>query len=149
MHRNPRISPSLRAASSTENPIEIRKIRVKGRGVFANRPFKQGDVIESAPAASFEAKEREIADQTGIFEYYFVKAREYAESHNVAWHIVFGLSSICNHSVNPNAYVEWEENDLGTWAHLIATKDIHIDEEITLYYTNIEEYPRAAEFLEE
>ena len=58
-------------------------------------------------------------------------------------YLVFGLASLCNHQEKPNAKVNWIENTIGLWSHLIENntlKDINKGEEVTLFYTNIDEY---------
>lgn len=60
---------------------------------------------------------------------------------------MFGLASFCNHAEKPNARVEWVENEVGLWSHLIAQKDIEVNEEVTLFYTNIDEYQQASKFV--
>lgn len=62
-------------------------------------------------------------------------------------HIVFGFSSLCNHSENPNACIKWTKDEIGLWAHLIALKDIQPEEEILVFYTNIDEYSLVHEFI--
>ncbi|MGK7954302.1 MAG: hypothetical protein AB4063_03415 [Crocosphaera sp.] len=43
--------------------------------------------------------------------------------------------------------MEWVENEVGLWSHLIAQKDIEVGEEVTLFYTNIDEYSEAKKFV--
>lgn len=62
-------------------------------------------------------------------------------------YLVFGLASFCNHAEKPNASVKWVENEIGLWSHLIAQKDIKEGEEVTLFYTNIDEYSEAEKFV--
>ena len=47
----------------------------------------------------------------------------------------------------PNARVEWVENEVGLWLHLIAQKDIKGGEEVTLFYTNIDQDTDAHKFI--
>ncbi len=129
--------------------IEIRLVHGKGRAVIASCFIERGELIESAPAVAFSPEEREIMKETvsKIFEYCFVGFDEYSKSHKCSGYIAFGLSSFCNHSEQPNARIEWEERETGTWANLISLRDIEAGEEMTLYYTNVDEYPHTSEFL--
>ncbi|MBT9317751.1 SET domain-containing protein, partial [Leptothoe spongobia] len=65
----------------------------------------------------------------------------------VKGYFVFGLASFCNHTEEPNSYVDWVENEVGLWSHLITKKDIKQGEEVTVFYTNIDEYPDADNFV--
>lgn len=113
------------------------------------KPVKEGELLEAAPVCSFPSEQRTIIDKTTLFEYYFVRKSEYTKQTQVDGHIVFGLSSFCNHSNSPNAEVRWVDGENGLlWVHLIALKDIHADEEVTISYANLDEYPLANKFLD-
>ena len=127
--------------------IEIQLHPKKGRIVIARNDIAQGELIEAAPVAPFPPIDRSIINNTCLFEYYFVKPDEYIKSREVKGYFVFGFASICSHAVIPNAYVEWMESETGSWAHLIALRNIRAGEEVTLYYTNIDEYDSAQEFV--
>ena len=127
--------------------LKICHIPPKGRGVIATQPILAGTVVEIAPVRSFPAKDRPIVDQTDIFEYYFVKPSAYQQSKEVGGHLIFGLATFCNHADEPNVKIEWYQDDLGEWAHLVALNDIVAGEEVTLYYTNVDEYPNLDKFV--
>lgn len=126
--------------------IEVKKIPGKGKGVVAKKLLPKGILIETAPVSSFPVEEWTIIKKTEIFKYCFVIPRNYREHKNVDGYIVFGLSSFCNHSESPNAYIKWTQDEIGLWAHLIALTDIQPEEEVLIFYTNIDEYP-ANEFI--
>jgi uncharacterized protein len=127
--------------------LEIRILPGKGRAVVASTFIKKGAIIESAPAWHFSAKEREVIKRTGVFEVCFERVDEYHSGDLCSGYIVFGLSSLCNHSKEPNSYVEWVNKETGIWANLISLRNIEAGEEITLYYTNIDEYPNSSAFI--
>lgn len=127
--------------------IEVTKIAGKGRGIIATEEIAQGSLLEVAPVVVFPVEERAIVDKTELSKYYFVRSIEYAESKSVKGYIIFGLASLCNHSEEPNSYVDWIENEVGIWSHLIAKKDIKAGEEVTMFYTNIDEYFEATKFV--
>ena len=127
--------------------IEVQKILNKGRGIIATQHIPQGTLVEVAPVEIFPFEPEQTIDEAGIFKYYFVSPLEYNKSQNVNRYLVFGLASFCNHAEKPNSRVEWVENEVGLWAHLIAQKDINKGEEVTLFYTNIDEYSEASKFV--
>ncbi|NES70087.1 MAG: SET domain-containing protein [Okeania sp. SIO2D1] len=127
--------------------IEVKKIPHKGRGIIATQDIPEGALLEVAPVEIFPFEPKQTIDETEIFKYYFVSPSEYSKSKNANRYLVFGLASFCNHAEKPNACVEWVENEVGLWAHLIADKDINKGEEVTLFYTNINEYSDAQKFV--
>ncbi|MGV6808516.1 MAG: SET domain-containing protein-lysine N-methyltransferase [bacterium] len=134
----------LNAITSTKQKptdiLAVRNIPDKGRGLVSLDFVTAGTLIEVAPTAKFHGNERSIIDQTSVSVYYFVRPNEYQHSKNVDGYLVFGLVSLCNHSDTPNVRIEWVENETGLWSHLITTQDIQAGEEVTMYYTNIDEY---------
>ncbi|MGD1871577.1 MAG: SET domain-containing protein-lysine N-methyltransferase [Mastigocoleus sp.] len=127
--------------------IEVKKIPPKGRGIVATKLIPKKTLIEVAPVSSFPRQQWKYVKQIDIFKYCFVTPLEYKESKAGQGHIVFGLSSLCNHSENPNAFIKWEHNEIGLWAHLIALGDIQSGEEVLIFYTNIDEYPSESNFI--
>ncbi|WP_088243331.1 SET domain-containing protein-lysine N-methyltransferase [Calothrix rhizosoleniae] len=127
--------------------IEVRKIAGKGRGIIATEDIAQGSLMEVAPVVVFPAEQRIIVDKTELSQYCFVQPIEYAKSKSAKGYIIFGLASFCNHTKEPNSYVDWIENEVGIWSHLIAKKEIKAGEEITMFYTNIDEYSEAKKFV--
>lgn len=120
--------------------LDIQNIPDKGRGVVSTRFIQAETLIEAAPTALFPAEERLTIDKTQIFPYYFVLPASYQQSKHVGGYLVFGFASLCNHAKDPNAKVQWVKKETGLWSHLIALKDIGSGEEVTLHYTNIDEY---------
>lgn len=127
--------------------IKVNKIPNKGRGVIATQDIAKGTLLEVAPVAVIPFEEEHNKNKMNIFKYYFVNPLEYRQGKVDKLYLVFGLASLCNHSENPNARVDWSEDEIGSWSHLIAQKDIKESEEITLFYTNIEEYADAEKFV--
>lgn len=127
--------------------IKVKLFPKKGRGIVATELIPKETLIEAAPVASFPAKQIPLVSKTEILKYYFVIPSEYEKRENVRGYIVFGLSSLCNHSETPNAYINWTKDDIGLWAYLIALKDIQPEEEIFLFYTNVDQYPLANQFI--
>ncbi len=132
--------------------LKIDLVQGKGRGTVATQPIEKGQLIEAAPTCTLPPAQRQIIDTTTVAQYYFVRPSEYSDINacksQLNGYLVFGLCSLCNHSTHPNAVVKWVEGEDGLWAHLIALRDIRPDEEITLFYTNIDEYQLANQFIE-
>ncbi|TYL69805.1 SET domain-containing protein-lysine N-methyltransferase [Bradyrhizobium cytisi] len=120
----------------------------KGRGVFANIPFKSGDVIERAPTWGFDHAQAQLLNRTGLFEYYFVRPDRDIKCDPLTGYVVFGLISIVNHSSSPNAQILWTDTASGVWASIVAIDDIEVDDEITHRYANVSDYPHAARFVD-
>lgn len=129
------------------NSLYVKKVPRKGRGLFANIPFKAGDLIERAPTWVFDDREASLIDRTGILEYYFVRFKD-LDINPVGRYVVFGLASLVNHSLSPNAQTIWADEDSGAWASIVAIKDINVDDEITQRYNNISDYPETIKFIE-
>lgn len=138
----PRTEPAAVSA-----PLYVDWIDGKGRGVIAGRSFAQGTVIEQAPAIEFPASQRATIDGTALFSHYFVDPAQYGKGTAVDGFIALGLSSLCNHAERPGAKVLWRRDPLGLWADLVALRDLVAGEEVTVFYTNIEEYPDRGRFL--
>lgn len=99
--------------------------KLKGRGVFAQKRFFKGEVIETAPVIVIPAEQVEFIDKTLLVHYYY-----YWEDKAVA--IGLNLTSLLNHSYHPNTlYVKkFADQKL----ELIAYQDIEAGEEITINY---------------
>ena len=77
--------------------VEVRKIRGKGRGVFARRPIEEGEIIERVPVIVIPADQ--VGDdpgRNGLAGYVFAWGRG-----TVA--LALGYGSLYNHSYEPNA----------------------------------------------
>ncbi len=73
---------------------------------------------------------------------------EFYKYHNFLSEFQFAHNCcLCNHDDDPNAIVDWIDNELGLWAKLIALRDIESGEEITVFYTNVDEYKLAYEIV--
>lgn len=131
-----------------DDSMYVKIVAGKGRGVFANRLFRAGDVIERAPTWGFDDAQAKLLDRTGLFEYYFVRQDRYLNGNPLAGYVVFGLISMVNHSSNPNAQIVWSDADSGAWASIVALNEITPHVEITHRYANIFDYPCDIKFIE-
>ncbi|MEH2153344.1 SET domain-containing protein [Nostoc sp.] len=98
---------------------------LKGRGVFAQKRFLKGELIERVPVVVIPAEQVEFLDKTILGNYYY-------DWEDKAAAIALGLSSLINHSYHPNTYYvkKFADRELD----MIAYQDIEAGEEITANY---------------
>ena len=127
--------------------IKVKEFPSKGRGVVVTKKARKGETLERAPISSFPAEQRSKVNSTEIFEHYFVDSELYQRSKSVPGYIVYGLISIVNHSPQPNAAVEWHLDGEEGWATLRLLEDLDDGEEVTIAYTNIDEYQNTDQWV--
>jgi hypothetical protein len=127
--------------------IKVENVAGKGRGIIATTSIVRGTSIEWAPVAPFQARQWQWINKTDIFKYCFAHPQNYNADKDTDGYIVFGLSSLCNHSTNPNAYINWVQRETGLWVNLIALSSIQAEEEVSISYTNIDRYSCASNFV--
>ncbi len=69
----------------------------KGRGVFTADSIEKGSIVEIAPVLVMDARERELLDQTALYNYIF----EWGEEGCLCC-LAFGWLSLYNHSYESN-----------------------------------------------
>ena len=106
----------------------VKSIPKKGRGVFALRNFKKGEIIENCPVLIFNSKERKHLEKTQLNHYIY----PWKSTRGAA--LVLGFGSIYNHSFSPNA--DWKQNFKNTSMVFTAIKPIKKGEEITVNYNS-------------
>lgn len=70
----------------------------RGRGVFAARRIRAGEVIEEAPVIVVPASDVPALKRTALFDYYFLWGEASGEAA-----VCLGYGSLYNHSATPNA----------------------------------------------
>lgn len=102
----------------------------KGRGVVANRPIRQGEVIERSPVIVLPVEQCAHLEQTLLENYVFLwgPAKETLA-------VALGLGSLFNHSYEPNV-VYTRELDTQTLV-FTALADIATDTELTVNYNGV------------
>lgn len=107
--------------------IAIQPSPLHGCGVFANKTFIPGAVIEIAPAVIMEQANKDLLQATTLFNYYFVIG-------NKNFPVAFGLgyASLYNHAYKANAVYSISLKD--ATITIKACKKITAGEEITLNY---------------
>ncbi len=108
-------------------PVRVASLPGKGRGVLAERPFPEGEVVERDPVIVIPAEDWPHIRRTVISRYCFV------------WHegrdegaVALGHGSLLNHSYTPNlmARIRLRERVI----EFVALRDIGVGEELTLNY---------------
>lgn len=106
--------------------IEIRKSTIHGWGIFAKEDIKSGEILEESP---FLIVPMSPGESSSIFiDYRF----NYPRTNWKYQTIPFGFSCLYNHSNNPNA--RWETDEENELFVFYTKKDIKKDEEILVYY---------------
>lgn len=106
---------------SSHNPgIEVRRGR-RGRGVFATRDFKEGEVIETCPTVLFADDEVD-----GPIRDYLFTARQPGKVL-----MAFGYGMLYNHAAQPNMYHRAAGRLM---MEFVAGRDIEAGEELTHDY---------------
>lgn len=121
-------------------PTRVETVGASGRGIVAGADIRNGEVIAEAPTVRLNADVISTIRSTSLFEYCFVDPAEQRVDDSRAGYIALGVMSLCNHQEFPNAKIEWVRSKDPPDLRLIATQDIPAGEEITLRYTNWDEY---------
>jgi len=112
----------------------------KGRGVFALKDFKKGELIESCPVLTFTPRERKILEKT-LLNFYIYPWRSTRGAS-----LALGYGSIYNHSYSPNA--DWKQNFKKLAMEYRAIKDIKKGEEIVINYNGEPDDMKEIDFSE-
>jgi SET domain-containing protein len=103
------------------NNLIIKKSKIHGKGLFANKDFKEGEIVlKWNPTPLTEEETNNLT----------TKQEEYTISKNGKYYSMNSPEKYMNHSCEPNTKMNL--NDFCD----IAIKDIKKGEEITSYYSN-------------
>jgi SET domain-containing protein len=106
--------------------ITVKDVKGKGRGVFALRKFKRGDLIERCPVLVIPGRHSQYILKTKLDHYAF----DWDNDDNLA--LILGYGMIYNHSYTPNARIV---HDIGKRrSEILAIRAIKPDEEILVNY---------------
>src|SRR3954451_14129541 len=109
-------------AFTHSDSIEVKRVKGKGRGVFARRLIRKGDLIERVPMLVLPVEQ--CAEGSVVSDYCFDWGRG-----TVA--LALGYGSLSNHSYEPNSRYD----DVGPQTkEFTALRDIRPGEEITVNY---------------
>jgi len=125
----------------TSPSVIVKRTKTKGLGVFANKDFLSGEIIETCPTVYIQAKERTFLENT-ILAYYI-----YPWTSTRCGVMVLGYGSIYNHSYTPNA--TWEPNISQKTMIYRATTHIQKGEEILVNYNGDEDAQAPIDWFDE
>lgn len=106
--------------------IEMRRSSIHGWGIFAKEFISSGEILEEEPFLIIPMSPNESSSLFIDYRYNFPRTNSKYQV------IVFGFSCIYNHSNDPNA--KWETDEENNIFIFSATKNIEKDEEILIYY---------------
>lgn len=106
--------------------LEVRPSPLGGRGLFATEPITADQQLMLAPLLLVPGEQRDALQATVVDDYVY----EWDEHGTAA--LVLGVSSMCNHDPDPNAYLWLLTDELA--AELRSLRPIAVDEEITVSY---------------
>jgi SET domain-containing protein len=106
--------------------LEVRESRRGGRGLFATEAIDGDVLLMSAPVLLIPPEERGPLEHTVVDAYVY----EWDDDGTAA--LVLGVSSMCNHAADPNAYL-WLVPDQQA-AELWSLRPIAAGEEVTVSY---------------
>ena len=129
--------------SSQRVALRIAERGGRGRGVIAERPIRQGELIERSPVIVVPAEDRRAVDGSNVGNYIFMWEHGttgediYSQEGRVA--VVLGYASLVNHSKNPNCrfirYIEALALDLIALHDIAAGEELTFDYGMTLWFT--------------
>ena len=103
------------------------KIRNAGRGVYAGRDIKKGEIIEKCPVIEVPKHDVSNLRESILVTYFF-----YFGKNKDRLVVALGFGSIYNHAYEPNARYELGRTE--KTLDFIALKNIKKDDEITVNY---------------
>lgn len=115
---------SQRFRRSTSGNVYVRKSRIHGRGVFAARHIRPGEVILRIDDSRVVTDDAPLDPHKGEFQHHC----DYLAQGNVV--LMREPERYINHCCDPNAYVQW----IGGERYVVARWDIEKDKEITYDY---------------
>ncbi len=113
-----------KTSSGKKECVAIGASTVSGRGAFALKKVRDGDIIERCPA--LEVTDQDIGGE--LLNYVFYGSTETARL------VVMGNGMLFNHSSTPNVAYYREETGLGPELVLYALRDIKKGEELFYSY---------------
>ena len=106
------------------------RIPKAGRGVFAVKNIKKGELIEVCPAIKISRDDPANVDEGALTHYFFHYGRTQTSKTAIA--VVLGHGSLYNHSYEPNA--TYKKKPAQGTVEFYALRNIKKDEEIMTNY---------------
>jgi SET domain-containing protein len=112
--------------------IKIAEVSKKGRGVIATDRILKNEIIETAPLIILGEKDSKFissCDKSDTLYHYYLQQPELNRNC-----VMLGYASIYNHSSDPNAEIDFDDDSEDKHMIFRAIKDIEAGEEITWDY---------------
>ena len=117
---------------SPQDNIVINDSKIHGRGVFAVRDIKEGELIERCPMLKLDFPSKYHCDLK-ILDYAFARPSEANwQDHGWDLYLMMGYGMMYNHQDNPNSAISFDYDRLT--CDITATSDIKINMEICISY---------------
>lgn len=108
--------------------ISKSKILGAGRGVFADKNFKKGELVESCPIIEIPKGDTSVLSESILVTYFLYHGKNKEKTV-----LMLGFGSIYNHSKTPNIFYKIKAKD--KVVDFVALKNIKKDEELTFNYS--------------
>jgi len=112
--------------------IKIVEVTGKGFGVVATQKINKDEIIETCPIVVLSQKECDFIEKEGnnvILNYYYLFQEDLKRCC-----IMLGWGSIYNHSLTPNADIDYPDEKSERYLQFKALRDIEAGEEIEFNY---------------
>lgn len=116
--------------------IKLGDSPIHGRGVFAAKYIRKGEIIERCPLIQMQNRSKYQLDRT-VFDYMYAQPPcdcIECKNHGFLFFMALGYGMLYNHQDNPNAL--WKFNYTQLLGDVIAIKDIDQHSEIFVSYGN-------------
>lgn len=116
--------------------IKLGDSLIHGRGVFASKNIKKGEIIERCPLIQMQNRSKYQLDRI-VFDYMYAQPPcdcFECKNHGFIFYMALGYGMLYNHQDDPNAL--WKFNYTQLLGDVICVKDIKQDEEIFVNYGN-------------
>ena len=117
--------------------VKVVEMPVKGMGVIATENIRKGETIEICPVVFISEKEVEFfeREKTPLKFYYLI------ETDTKKFCVMLGYGSIYNHSLTPNADIEYNYEKSERYVFFKALAGIKAGEEILFDYEFDKDFP--------
>lgn len=119
--------------------VQVSGHSAKGLILIAMRDFEPEDVLSSVASYEIASNDIERIQNTDFYKFVFYPPGTNL-SNRPSGFVAFGPVSFCSHSNTPNARVKWRFTGSFNAIELSAIRKIEAGEEVTIRYSNIEEY---------
>ena len=125
----------LQPIVSVTNGLLVKHISdEKGRGVYATRKFKYGEMVESCPVLIVPKEQASHLTENVLWKYLFPWNNYGTTREDRA--VAMGYGMLYNHHHEPNTMYKFNDNPQLPSIDFYAQKEINAGDEITIYYAD-------------